>query len=61
MRRSLKDLLAEYGTVALVVYFTIFFLTLAGFWIAIRAGYRPQSVTGTAGSSACVSSCTRVA
>ena len=52
MRRSLKDLLAEYGTVALVVYFTIFFLTLAGFWIAIRAGYRPQSVTGSAGTAA---------
>jgi hypothetical protein len=49
-RRSLKDMLAEYGAVALVVYLTIFALVLSGFWIAIQAGFRPAGVDRQAGS-----------
>ena len=52
VRKSLKDILAEYGTVALVVYLTIFVLTLAGFWMAIRFGWRTESTAGTAGTLA---------
>ena len=49
-RRSLKDMITEYGAVALVVYLTIFALVLAGFWIALQAGFRPAGVDGQAGS-----------
>jgi len=52
VRKSMKDILAEYGTVALVVYLTIFVLTLAGFWMAIRFGWRTESTAGTAGTLA---------
>ena len=52
VRKSMKDILAEYGTVALVVYLTIFLLTLAGFWMAIRFGWRTESTAGTAGTLA---------
>lgn len=43
-------MLARYGPVALGVYLVIFVLTMAGFWTAIRLGYRPDSVSGTAGT-----------
>jgi hypothetical protein len=49
MARSLKDMLAEYGSIAIVVYLSIFALTLAGFVLAIRLGWRPESTTGNAG------------
>jgi hypothetical protein len=49
MPRSLKDMLAEYGTIAIVVYLAIFALTLGGFVLAIRLGWRPESTTGNAG------------
>ena len=45
VRKSMKDILAEYGTVALVVYLTIFVLTLAGFWMAIRFGWLSFGLT----------------
>ena len=50
MRKTLQQVLAEYGTVALVVYLVIFFAVLFGFWTAIQAGWRPESVTGSVGS-----------
>lgn len=50
MRRTLKEMLAEYGTIALVVYLTIFAVVLAGFWIAIRVGWHAQSAAGAVGS-----------
>lgn len=43
-------MLAEYGTVALVVYLVIFFLVLLGFWTAIQVGWRPESAAGSVGS-----------
>jgi hypothetical protein len=50
VRKTAQNLLAEYGTVAVIVYFTIFFATLGGFWLAIRFGWRPSSVAGSAGT-----------
>jgi CBS domain-containing protein len=52
MRKTTKDLLAEYGTVALVVYLSIFVLVLAGFWVAIRVGWRTDGTAGNVGSLA---------
>ena len=52
MRKTVQHLLTEYGTVAVVVYFTIFFAVLAGFWAALRFGWRPESAAGTAGTLA---------
>ena len=50
VKKTVQNLLAEYGTVAVVVYFTIFFATLFGFWLAISMGWRPSSAAGTAGT-----------
>jgi hypothetical protein len=50
MRKTVQHLLTEYGTVAVVVYFTIFFAVLFGFWAAIRFGWRPSSMAGSAGA-----------
>ena len=48
-REKLKLLLAEYGRVALWVYFAIFALTLAGFAVAIHFGVKIESAQGGAG------------
>ena len=50
MRKTFKHLLTEYGAVAVVVYFAIFFAVLGGFWVAIRTGWRPESAAGTVGA-----------
>ena len=50
MRKTIKHILAEYGAVAVVVYFTIFFAVLGGFWLAIRFGWRPESAAGQVGA-----------
>ena len=45
---KLKELLAEYGKVALVTYFAIFLLVLSGFALAIVWGFEVESAaTGT--------------
>lgn len=44
-----KSLMAEYGTIAIIVYFSIFFATLAGFAAAIAAGLDPESTGATLG------------
>ena len=46
----MKALLAEYGPVAIVTYFSIFFLVFAGFAIAISMGAAVDSAAGTAGT-----------
>jgi hypothetical protein len=38
MRKTFKNLMAEYGAIAAIVYFTIFFATLFGAWVAIQRG-----------------------
>ena len=40
-QKDRQNLLAEYGAVAVVVYFVIFFAVLGGFWLAVRFGWRP--------------------
>ena|SRR5688572_1190577 len=52
VKKTVQNLLAEYGTVAVIVYFTIFFATLGGFWLAIRFGWRPSSAAGSVGTFA---------
>ncbi len=52
-KRSFKERLAalfeEYGQIALVTYFTLSLLTIAGFSIAIGVGAKPSSATGVLG------------
>jgi hypothetical protein len=50
MRKTIQHLLAEYGAVAVVVYFTIFFAVLFGFWAGIRLGWKPTGMIGGAGT-----------
>ena len=38
MRKTLEKLLAEYGVIAAVLYFTIFFLVLGGAYVAVENG-----------------------
>lgn len=61
MRKPLKDLLTEYGAVAAVVYLLIFALTLAGFAVAIRFGWRPEGIGGGIGVLAAAYVATKVA
>ncbi len=39
-----KEYLERYGTVAIVVYFTLFGLVLGGAYFAWRFGFRPEGV-----------------
>jgi hypothetical protein len=50
VRKTLKQIAAEYGAVAVVVYLTIFTLVLLGSWAAIEFGWKPKSVGGSVGS-----------
>lgn len=50
MRRTLKQVLAEYGPVALVVYLVIFAVVLLGSWAAIHLGWRPEGAAGGVGT-----------
>jgi hypothetical protein len=52
VKKTVQNLLAEYGTVAVIVYFVIFFGVLGGFYIAIRFGWRPSSAAGSVGTQA---------
>jgi len=48
-RDRLRNLLAEYGKLALYVYLAIFVVVLAGFALAIQMGFRVESAAGQAG------------
>ncbi|MCB9777442.1 MAG: DUF1279 domain-containing protein [Alphaproteobacteria bacterium] len=37
-KKSYKDLVARYGRVAVITYFSIFFSVLGAFWIAVQQG-----------------------
>jgi hypothetical protein len=52
VKKTVQKLLAEYGTVAVIVYFVIFFSVLGGFWLAIRFGWRTTSTAGNVGTLA---------
>ena len=45
-----RELILEYGIIALVVHYIIFAIVIVGFWFAIRAGWQSTSAAGTAGS-----------
>ena len=49
MRKTVQKIFVEYGAIAVVVYFAIFFLVIFAFWAAIRFGWQPSSVAGTVG------------
>jgi hypothetical protein len=51
MRKTFKELLAEYGAVAVVVYFTIFFGVWIGAWAAIQRGVDLRAVAARVGLS----------
>ena len=50
MRKTLKNVLAEYGAIAVVVYLALFTLIFIGSYFAIRLGWTPGSVAGQAGA-----------
>jgi hypothetical protein len=50
VRKTIKNIFTEYGTVAVVVYFGIFFAVLFAAWAAIHLGWQPESVTGNVGA-----------
>jgi hypothetical protein len=50
VRKTIKNLLVEYGAMAVVVYFALFFLVWFGFAAAINAGWQPTSTVGSAGT-----------
>jgi NADH:ubiquinone oxidoreductase subunit 6 (subunit J) len=50
MRRTLKQILIEYGAVGVVLYLVIFFLVLGGAWLAMETGFRPASVGSQTGT-----------
>jgi hypothetical protein len=50
MRKTLKDILAEYGAIAVVVYLVLFTVVLVGSYFAIRMGWTPASNAGRAGA-----------
>jgi len=48
MIAKLKHLLAEYGPIAVGIYLILFFAVFFGIYLAIYAGWAPQSVAGNA-------------
>jgi hypothetical protein len=50
LKERFKSLMADYGRLALWVYFTIFFACWAGFIVAIRLGFQVDGAGGTTGS-----------
>jgi len=50
VRKTLKQIAAEYGAVAVVVYLAIFAAVLLTSWMAINLGWKPGSVGGSVGS-----------
>ena len=50
MRKTIKQIIAQYGAVAAVVYMTIFFAVLGGLWAAFHFGWQPVSVAANAGT-----------
>lgn len=50
MRKTLKNILAEYGAIAVVVYLALFTVVFVGSYFAIRLGWTPGSAAGQAGA-----------
>jgi hypothetical protein len=45
-----RDLILEYGIIALIVHYVIFAIVIVGFWAAIRSGWQPTSAAGSVGT-----------
>jgi hypothetical protein len=45
-----RDLMVEYGVIALIVHYVIFAIVIVGFYAAIRAGWQPTSTAGSVGT-----------
>lgn len=52
LKDRLQEHVAEYGRLALIIFFTLGILSLIGFYVAIKAGIDVGSNTGTAGALA---------
>lgn len=50
MGAKLKQILAEYGPIAVAIYLTLFFAVLVGIYMAINAGWAPEGIAGNAGA-----------
>jgi Kef-type K+ transport system membrane component KefB len=50
MPATLKQVFAEYGAIAVVLYLALFTIVMVGAYFAIRLGWTPGSVTGEAGA-----------
>ena len=50
MRTTLKQVFAEYGAIAVVLYLVLFTVVMVGAYLAIRLGGTPGTVTGQAGA-----------
>jgi hypothetical protein len=51
MRKTFQKLMAEYGVIAVIVYFTIFFATWFGAWAAIQRGVNLAALVARLGLS----------
>ena len=51
MRKTFQKLLAEYGVIAVIVYFTIFFVVWVGAWAAIQRGVDLAALAARVGLS----------
>lgn len=49
MRKTLKNILAEYGAIAVVVYLVLFTIVFIGSYFAIQLGWTPGTTTGRVG------------
>lgn len=45
-----RNLMVEYGVIALVIHYVIFAIVITGFWFAIRSGWRASSTSGNVGT-----------
>lgn len=52
VRRTLKEVLTEYGTTALVIYLVIFVIVLGISYVAISVGWAPTGAAGKTGTFA---------
>ena len=50
MKKTLKEIMAEYGMIAVIVYLVLFAAVLIGSYFAIRFGWTTSSTAGTAGT-----------
>lgn len=45
-----RDLVVQYGAIAIVVHYVIFALVIAGFWAAMSSGWQPTNAVANVGT-----------